>query len=110
MKVVLYVNSFLPTLGGKQFVVHHLAKSLQELGHSPRVLGPSGIWKHRHLRMPYPVHRWPKLRGLLREQTWVAQLALDTAIWGCDVIHAHMTYPNGYMAIAAEASSGTIPS
>lgn len=94
MKVVLYVNSFLPTLGGKQFVVHHLAKSLRELGHRPRVLGPSGMWKHRNLCMPYPVHRWPKLRGSLRERTWSAQLALDTAIWGCDVIHAHMTYPN----------------
>jgi glycosyltransferase involved in cell wall biosynthesis len=98
MKVVLYVNSFLPTLGGKQFVVHHLAKSLQELGHSPRVLGPSGMWERRHLRMSYPVHRWPKLRELLREQTLFAQLALDTAVWGCDVIHAHMTYPNGYTA------------
>lgn len=98
MKIVLYVNSFFPSLGGKQFVVHHLAKSLLELGHSPRVLGPSGLWEHRRLRMPYPVHRWPKLRGFQREHIWTAQLSADATLWGCDVIHAHITYPNGYIA------------
>ncbi len=99
MKVVLYVNSFLPLLGGREFVIHYLADALLTLGHDVRVLGPAGFWKHRHLSFRYPVHRWPTLRGLMPEQVASSQLALDTAIWGCDIIHAHNTYPTGYHAV-----------
>lgn len=96
MKIVLYVNSFLPRLGGREFVIHYLANALLQLGHEVRVLGPSGFWKHRHQKLLYPVHRWPTLRGYCSDQVALMQLALDTAIWGCDVIHAHNTYPTGY--------------
>ncbi|MCZ6758467.1 MAG: glycosyltransferase family 4 protein [Bacteroidetes bacterium] len=99
MNIVLYVHGFLPSLGGRQFVVHHLANALQELGHAVRVLGPSGFFKHRNVGLPYPVHRWPTLRGFMKESVWMAQLALDTSLWGCDVIHAHSTYPSGYTAV-----------
>lgn len=99
MNIVLYVNSFLPVLGGKEFVVHHLANALTQLGHRVRVLGPAGCWKHRKQKLRYPVHRWPTLRGLLFEQVAMSQLMLDTALWGCDIVHAHTTYPNGYTAL-----------
>jgi glycosyltransferase involved in cell wall biosynthesis len=92
------VNSFLPLLGGREFVVHYLADSLHKLGHDVRIVGPAGFWKHRHLRFAYPVHRWPTLRGYLSEQVSLASIALDTALWGADVIHAHNTYPTGYHA------------
>ena len=46
-----------------------------------------------------PLHRWPTLRGLFSEQVRFSQLLLDTTIWGCDVIHAHSTYPSGYAAV-----------
>lgn len=98
MKIVLYVNSFLPSLGGREFVIHYLADALLQLGHRVRVLGPAGFWKHRHLRFQYPVHRWPSLRGFMPGQVALSKLALDTALWGCDVIHAHNTYPTGYHA------------
>jgi teichuronic acid biosynthesis glycosyltransferase TuaC len=99
MKVVLYVNSFLPVLGGREFVVHYLADALRKLGHEARILGPSGFWKHRHLRFQYPVHRWPSLRGFMSGRVSMTHLALDTALWGCDVIHAHNTFPTGYHAV-----------
>jgi glycosyltransferase involved in cell wall biosynthesis len=99
MNIVLYSSTFLPTLGGREFVVHHLANSLLELGHRVRVLGPSGFWTHRRMALPYPVHRWPGARRHFSEQVNLAQLTLDTAIWGCDVIHAHTTHPNGYAAV-----------
>jgi len=106
MNVLLYVNSFLPNLGGREFVVHHLASALLALDHSVRVTGPAGFWKHRSVRMPYPVHRWPTLRGLWPEQVASLQLQLDTALWGYDIIHAHNTYPCGYAALKLRGRRG----
>lgn len=99
MNIVLYVNSFLPVLGGREFVVHYLADALRILGHEVRVVGPAGFWRARHERFRYPVHRWPTLRGYMSEQVSLAAITLDTALWGADVIHAHNTYPTGYHAL-----------
>lgn len=98
LNIVLYVNSFLPALGGREFVIHYLADALLRLGHRVRVVGPAGFLQHRKLVFDYPVHRWPTSRGLLPEQVAKTQLFLDTVLWGCDVIHAHNTYPTGYLA------------
>lgn len=98
MNILLYVNSFLPAIGGKEIVVHYLAKELQGLGHKVRIVGPSGWIKNRHIQSGYPVHRWPTLRGFYKESVGYQTLRLDIACWGCDVIHAHTTYPNGYLA------------
>lgn len=97
MNIVLYVNSFLPTIGGRELVVHYLAGALREIGHQVRVVGPAGWWSQRKVRFGYPLHRWPTLRGRFVEQVQLLQLLLDTAIWGCDIIH-HNTYPTGYIA------------
>jgi len=99
LNIVLYVNSFLPVLGGREFVVHYLADALGRLGHQARVVGPAGFWRNRHERYGYPVHRWPTLRGFMSEQVSLASIALDTALWGADVIHAHNTWPTGYHAL-----------
>ncbi len=50
MKIVLFANSFLPQIGGRELVVHHLARALTELGHQARVVGPGGWWTFRNLR------------------------------------------------------------
>ena len=99
MKIVLYVNGFLPSVGGKELVVHHLATALGELGHAVRVLGPRGFFRHRKVRFAYPVHRWPGLHPASPELVLPAQLWLDMKIWGGDLIHAHNTYPCGYAAV-----------
>ena len=99
MNIVLYVNSFLPSIGGREIVVHHLARSLTMLGHKVRVVGPFGWWSNRKIRFEYSLHRWLTLRGLFSEQVAFSQLLLDTTIWRCDVIHAHSTYPSGYTAV-----------
>lgn len=98
LNIVLYVNSFLPSLGGREFVIHYLANAYSKLGHKVRVVGPAGFLKHRHLDFGYPVHRWPTLRGLFSGQVRMTHLYLDAAIWGCDIVHAHNTYPTGYSA------------
>ncbi len=107
MNVVLYVNSFLPSLGGREFVVHYLAAELQALGHGVRVVGPAGFWRHRNVRPHYPLHRWPTLRGLFPEQVARTSLRLDMALWDGDVIHAHSTYPCGWNALRVRGARGT---
>ena len=98
MNILLYVNSFLPAVGGKEIVVHYLASEMQKAGNCVRICGPSGWIKKQNQKHEYPVHRWPTLRGLFPDKVGYAQLFLDIAIWGCDVVHAHTTYPNGYIA------------
>jgi glycosyltransferase involved in cell wall biosynthesis len=105
VNIVLYTPDFLPSIGGREVVVHHLASCFQKLGHNVRVLGPRG-WRERHcLRFPYPVHVWPGLQGLFPEQTALAHLWFDTRVYGCDIVHAHSTYPNGYAAARLKALS-----
>ena len=95
---MLYVNTYLPTIGGKELVVHQLAKSYQALGHKVRVVGP-GCWRvHRKIKFPYPLHRWPKIPFLTKEITWLIQFFLAYILYKPDIVHAHSTYPNGYIA------------
>ena len=98
MKIVLYVNSFLPSVGGRELVVHYLAKAYKELGHDARVFGASGWWKNRKLDLGYPVYRYPTLKPFSREKIRLMQFLGDVTFRGCDVVHAHATYPAGYAA------------
>ncbi len=98
MNIVLYSNSFLPHIGGRELVVHHLARSLHELGHDVRVLGPAGWWRLRKYKYEYPVYRYPVVRGRFKDPVRLLQLLADITWRGCDVIHAHITYPSGYIA------------
>ncbi len=99
MKIVLYVNSFLPdAIGGREIVVHYLADAMRRMGHKVRVLGPAG-WRSRNKSsFSYPVHRWPTLGGRLEFQVNTIRLLMDIMLFGCDIIHAHNTTPTGYVA------------
>jgi glycosyltransferase involved in cell wall biosynthesis len=97
MNIVLYVSSFLPTIGGMEIVVHYLADAYLQLGHNVRVVCSGGWWSQRRLHYDYPVHRWPTLTGSFSEKEWFVKLFLDSLIWGCDILHAHTTYPTGYL-------------
>jgi glycosyltransferase involved in cell wall biosynthesis len=98
MNILLYCNSFLPSIGGREMVIHYLAKNLGSIGHNVRVAGVSGWWRYRKLSFEYPVHRWPTLRGLIDKTIKIIQLRLECSIWKTDIIHAHNTYPSGYIA------------
>ncbi|WP_045223524.1 glycosyltransferase family 4 protein [Methyloterricola oryzae] len=98
MKIALYVNSFLPQIGGRELVVYYLATALTKLGHQVRVIGPGGWWKNRKFKFGYPVYRYPILNQKLPDIVKVSQLGYDCLLNGCDLIHAHVTYPCGYLA------------
>lgn len=119
MNIVLLSHTFLPVVGGRELVVHHLALWLHRLGHDVRVVVPGGWWKNRRYRSEYRVTRYPNVvKGRLRAKTWrswirekemLSQISLDLKRGGADVIHAHTTYPSGYLAALARAAIPSAP-
>lgn len=99
MRILLLTNSHLPRIGGKEIVVHELAVAYRELGHDTAVVGPGGWWRYRHFQPGYPIMRWPAVPKGLTPIAWRALMALSHARFPCDVVHAHTTYPSGYMAL-----------
>ena len=113
LKIFLYVNGFLPSIGGRQFVVFYLAKALQDLGHKVCVVGPGSWWKNRNYKLPIPVYRsiyfgtgklkrkYENIKLISKIYYKIRMRALESAVkkFGCDLIHAHNTYPNGYLAV-----------
>lgn len=106
LNIVLYNHTFLPQVGGREFVMYHLADGLRRLGHRVRVVGPAGWLRHRHVAFPFPVHRWPGLGGRRGERLLRTQLRADVRFWGADVIHAHSTYPSGAVAVDVARQAG----
>lgn len=120
MKIVLYINTCLPQIGGRELVVHYLARAYKILGHEVRVVGPSAWWSSRKIKFEYPVHRFPSLTGqggldkpgvksFLREAELKLQLATDLKLHGCDILHAHITYPCGYLATRLKLARKSCP-
>lgn len=97
LKIALYVNSYLPSIGGREVVVHHLAKALQILGHDVTVIGPGGWWRHRKMQTSYPLKRWARIPLLSKERSDYVHLCLHRWFKGFDVLHAHNTYVTGYV-------------
>jgi glycosyltransferase involved in cell wall biosynthesis len=97
MNILFYTNTFLPFVGGKEIVVHQLVKALRQVGHDARVAVPGGMIKFRHARYDYPVYHFPV--GVKRAQLQAQLLALKLLrqFWRFDVVHAHNTYPAGWV-------------
>ena len=98
MKIALFVDSFLPVLGGRELVVHHLAMQFKAMGHQPYVIGAGGLWSKRQYTYPYPVIRCPTIPGFSEEKLKAILLRCLHAKYKFDLIHAHSTYPSGYIA------------
>lgn len=119
MNIVLLSHTFLPVVGGRELVVHHLALALHRLGHEVRVVVPGGWWKNRGFQSEYRVDRYPNLvKASLRDKNWrsrfrekemLAQIKWDIRRSGADVIHAHTTYPAGYLGVLARKDLKTRP-
>lgn len=99
LNIVLYSNSFLPHVGGREIVVYHLAKALVEAGHKARVVCPGGWWSYRKYAYPFKVQRWPKVPGLSDLRSSQLNLTLNILLNGCDVVNAHSTYLAGFVAL-----------
>ena len=106
MKILLFDNSHLPTIGGKEIVVHHLATQYQRLGHEVLVGGPGSYFAHRKVELGYPLRRFPNLPLVSFERSWKwrASQLLSSGRLGSgkfDLVHAHTTYPCAFYAAQA---------
>lgn len=102
MRIALVTATFLPNVGGAEFVVHHLANAWSAMGHEVRVFN----WlsdRATHPEARYTVRQYPMLRGATRfgyhHPPWgwaqPVVLAAMLARYRPDLISAHYGYPCG---------------
>ena len=106
LNIILYSNSFLPQVGGREIVVYHLAKALTDLGQKVRVISPGGFRSERNRQYPFTVQRLPSIPGVspITSARWILRATILR--YGCDVINAHTTYTAGYVALQLKRKSG----
>lgn len=97
LKILLYVNSHLPNIGGRELVVHNLALQYVRKGHRVVVAGAAGFRNKSASEYEYPIARWPVLRKFPDMSRAIA-LGLWSLGNRVDVIHSHSTYPCGFVA------------
>ena len=108
MRICLYTETALPTIGGQEMVVDALARQFLSLGHDPVVLAPPP----RHMPMadeefPYKVIRHPRFLSTRHFMDWYKHwLQRAHREYRFDVLHCHSIYPCGYLAALCEGSLG----
>ena len=97
MRICLLTPTFLPRVGGTEYVTDQLARWLLALGHEPIVLATG---EPCDLDVPYPV-RWqrrPHVARWLRERTSEGLHKLHREL-PLDVVCCNYAYPAGYGAV-----------
>jgi len=109
MKILQLVQSFLPNLGGMEWVVHHLSNELVRRGHevivlaaeSPSRRGKEGLEEFKSLYQfqEYPFGR--RFGGALgrNRRAILSAIARLRREFKFDLLHAHQLYYPGYCAI-----------
>jgi len=105
MNIGILVSNFLPRQGGAEYVVHHLAVSLQELGHTVTVLAPHDP-AARGLQYPYPVHHAMRMPFLSLETRRFWQGYFQGKKRRFDVVHAHIAWEAGFVGARLKAKLG----
>jgi len=108
MRICLYTETSLPTIGGQEMVVDALARQFLALGHEPVVLAPPPrrlpITDHE---FPYPVIRHPRFFSTRHFMEWYKHwLQRAHREHRFDALHCHSIYPCGYLAALCEGRLG----
>lgn len=109
MNIVHFPSSFLPQIGGAQFVVHNLALQQLRAGHQVTVVAPWRSWRAVASSMPYKVVPllprsmttvW-RARPYGYDLRWLVtkQLMLYQKRYKFDVWHLHTAYPAAFVAL-----------
>ncbi len=100
MKIAVPTTQFFPTIGGAQFVVHHLAREWADQGHDVRVMNYTSNNSDLD-NLPYSVRKYKILRGSTRfgyhnfPFNWHTTRELKRQLdeFQPDFISAHVGYP-----------------
>lgn len=107
MRVCIFTPSFLPSIGGVELAVHHVASELSEMGHEVVVAtfwrrGGLESWNERpRYRLARTLPGAANFGGRLafvKEYAVALGLAWLWARWRYDVLHVHTAYPGGVAA------------
>jgi len=108
MRIGYYTFTFLPTLGGAEILLHGLAESLAERGHTVTVWAPRVRGSDNRVSARYCLRRYgrPSSKRFGARQT-LPRLLLETWRHRLDVLHCHGAYPDGYVGAAFKRLTGT---
>jgi len=103
MKICLFTTSFLPEIGGMEVVIDQLARQFSDMGHEPTVIAQKpryNVQPLEPLSKPYEVIYYSRPRSAVWLLGHVKRLLLNEhRRYRFDIIHAHMAYPTGYIAV-----------
>ena len=107
MNICLFTPSFLPDIGGLEMVLDALARQYQAAGHKAVVLSKQSRSGDPLGELPYEVVKYARHSSstLLPRRVVGALRAAHRRI-GFDIVHAHMAYPNGYIAVKLRRKLG----
>jgi glycosyltransferase involved in cell wall biosynthesis len=103
MRICIFTPTFLPTIGGVELAVHHIATELSHKGHEVVVLtfrgdGSDSGRSYRVCSMLPGLARFGGKMAFVKEDGIAASLALLYTRWRFDVLNVHMAYPGGIAA------------
>jgi glycosyltransferase involved in cell wall biosynthesis len=100
MRICLYTETALPTIGGQELVVDALAREYTNQGHDVVVLAPTprrGLVANDR-RLPYRVIRHPRFLSTRRLIEWYQYPLLKLhQKFPFEVLHCHSVHPCGYL-------------
>ncbi len=100
MRICLYTETALPTIGGQELVVDALAREYTKRGHETIVLAPTphGSLVADDERLPYRVVRHSRFLSTHRFVDWYQYPLLKLhQKFPFDVLHCHSAHPTGYL-------------
>jgi len=100
MKILLFLSSFFPEIGGMEKAADSLALELRSMGHEPFILAQRPKRDLGAVERQYPIVRFGRVRsGTLLPYS--AELALERLHrkYGFDLVNAYQAYWTGYVAV-----------
>jgi glycosyltransferase involved in cell wall biosynthesis len=100
MKICLFTPSFLPEVGGMEVVIDRLARQFKNMGLEPVVIAQKSRHNTQTIELPYKVIYYPRPHSAVWLLGSVERMLINEhQVHRFDIIHAHMAYPTGYIAV-----------
>jgi teichuronic acid biosynthesis glycosyltransferase TuaC len=107
LNICLFTPSFLPDVGGMEVVLDKLARQFMDRGHKVAVIAQRSRRSSEIPQLPYEIIYYRRPRSAV----WLLQnvkhvLLREYRKHRFDIVHAHLTYPNGYVACKLKEKLG----